>query len=115
MKIDQNLTDEAILQELGSRLAASRLQANLSQEALAEQAGIAKRTLERLESGEVATQLASFLRVCRALGLMEKLDTLIPGPVVSPIAQLKLKGRQRRRASGKSSTVGDPPKWTWSK
>src|SRR5476651_1079756 len=102
MKIDRHITDEMILQELGRRLTTIRLEMNLSQRALAQQAGIAKRTLERLESGESATRLASFVRACRALGLMEKLDGFISEPPISPIAQLKLRGRQRRRASGKS-------------
>lgn len=41
------------------------------------QAGVSKGTVERLESGRVATQLSGFVRVCRALGLIEGLDALI--------------------------------------
>ncbi len=118
MNITTQLTDDAILRELGKRLAATRLGSNLTQAALAEQAGVSKRTLERLESGEVATQLSGFVRVCRALGLTERLDLLVPEPVPSPLAQMKLQGRQRQRASGKrtSSQRGDadgPGIWTW--
>jgi transcriptional regulator with XRE-family HTH domain len=118
MNITGQLTDAAILRELGARLAATRLGRNLTQAALAEQAGVSKRTLERLESGEVATQLAGFVRVCRALGLTERLGLLVPEPVPSPLAQLKLQGRQRRRASGKraAATRGGadgPGTWTW--
>ncbi len=104
-----------VLRELGERLATTRLQANMSQEILARQAGISKRTLERLESGEVASRLASLVRVCRVLGLMEKLNAFIPVPTISPIAQLKLLNRRRRRASGESPAAGNPPKWTWNK
>ena len=49
MKIEPQLTDEAVLQELGGRLTQSRIGHNLTQAALAEQAGVSKRTIERLE------------------------------------------------------------------
>lgn len=113
MKISGQLTDELILRELGARLARVRLDSNLTQAALAEQAGVSKRTVERLESGEVATQLSGFLRVCRVLGLVENFEMLVPEPTVSPIAQLKLQGRKRERATGKKATVARTKKWTW--
>ena len=62
MKLSTTLTDEAILEALGGRLASARLARNLTQAALAEQAGVAKRTVERLEAGQSATQLSGFLR-----------------------------------------------------
>jgi len=113
MKIATTLTHEAILRELGERLAGARLERNLTQAALAEEAGVAKRTVERLESGEVATQLLGFIRVCRALGLLERLDALIPEGTVSPIAQLERQGRRRQRASGRKAAPGERKKWTW--
>jgi transcriptional regulator with XRE-family HTH domain len=117
MKIIKLSTDEAVLRELGQRLAAARLQQNLTQLQLAEQAGISKSTLQRLESGEAATQLSGFVRVCRALGLLQQFETLLPEPVPSPMAQLKLQGRQRQRASGskaaRHASERARKKWTW--
>lgn len=113
MRISPQLTDQAILQELGGRLAAARIEHNLTQAALAEQAGVAKRTIERLESGEVATQLSGFLRVCRVLGLLERFEVLLPEPTPGPMAQLKQQGRKRQRASGRKVAEGKPQKWTW--
>lgn len=113
MKISAQLTDEAVLQELGGRLAGLRIEQNLTQAALAEQAGVSKRTIERLESGEVATQLSGFLRVCRALGLLERFETLLPESVPGPMAQLKQAGRKRQRATGKRGVTEKPEKWTW--
>ncbi|WP_295449350.1 helix-turn-helix domain-containing protein [uncultured Thiodictyon sp.] len=113
MNITAQLTDDAILRELGARLTATRLAQNLTQAAVAEQAGVSKRTVERLESGEVATQLSGFLRVCRALGLAERLELLVPAPTPSPMAQLKLQGRRRQRASGKPAAVPQTGTWTW--
>jgi transcriptional regulator with XRE-family HTH domain len=113
MKITDQLTDESILRELGVRLARVRLERNLTQAALAEQAGISKRTVERLESGTVATHLSGLLRVCRVLGLMEQFENLIPEEVASPMAQLKRQGEKRQRASGKKAPSAKPAKWTW--
>ena len=113
MKISPQLTDEAVLQELGGRLAGARIERNLTQAALAEQAGISKRTIERLESGEVATQLSGFLRVCRALSMLERFETLLPEPVPGPMAQLKNAGRKRQRATGRKAVPGKAGKWIW--
>ena len=52
----------------------------------------------------MAVQLSGLLRVCRALGLLERFETLIPQAVASPMAQLKLQGRKRQRAAGKKAT-----------
>ncbi|MSU60147.1 MAG: helix-turn-helix domain-containing protein [Pedosphaera sp.] len=113
MKFSPQLTDDAVLQELGGRLAGARIERNLTQAALAEQAGVSKRTVERLESGEVATQLSGFLRVCRSLGLLERFEALLPEPAHGPMAQLKQMGRKRLRATGKKAVAGTPKKWTW--
>ena len=112
MKIAKQATDEAVLSELGNRLAQVRLERNLTQAQLAEQAGVSKRTVERLESGSVATQLSGFIRLCRVLDLAERFDMLVPEPVPSPVEQLKLRGRKRRRASAKG-TKAAPKKWQW--
>ena len=114
MKLSSQLTDDAILHELGGRLAAARLARNLTQAALAEEAGVSKRTVERLESGEVATRLSGLVRVCRTLGLMDRLDALVPPVAPSPVEQLKLAGRQRKRAGGRPQhATRTPRKWTW--
>lgn len=109
------MTDEHLLTLIGERIAALRLAQNLTQQQLAEQAGLGLRTVQRLELG-AETKLSGFVRVCRVLGLVERFDALIPEPVISPIAQLKLKGKQRQRASGTSNkklTAKEPKKWVW--
>lgn len=115
MKISPHLTDQAVLQELGARLAAARIERNLTQAVVAEQAGVSKRTVERLESGEVATQLSGFVRVCRALGLLERFESVLPEPVPGPMEQLRRQGRKRQRATGNKAVSGQSAKWTWGK
>jgi transcriptional regulator with XRE-family HTH domain len=113
MKITSNLSDEAVLGELGRRLAAVRLARNLTQAAVAEQAGVSKRTVERLESGEVAARLSAFVRICRVLGLVDQFDQLVPAPITSPVEQLKLVKRRRKRASGSRTEAQTSKPWTW--
>ena len=73
------------MSELGRRLARVRLERNLTQAQLAEQAGVSKSTVERLESGSVATQLSGFIRVCRVLDVIERFEMLVPESMLSPI------------------------------
>ena len=112
MKIDELLADDAVLEELGARITARRLELQMTQATVAEQAGIAKRTLERLEAGQ-SSQLLTLVRVLRVLNASAGLDTLVPAAGPRPMDLLKRGGKPRQRASGKRSpeTVGRP--WSW--
>jgi transcriptional regulator with XRE-family HTH domain len=111
MKLTAQHSDAVILGELGKRLTQARLERNLSQAELATEAGIAKRTLERLEAGQ-SSQLANLIRVVRTLGLAANFDLLVPETPPSPIAELELRGRQRERASRRTKR-GTPEPWRW--
>ncbi len=111
MKIDDLLTDEGILLELGGRIARRRLEFQLTQAALAEQAGVSKRTVERVESG-ASSQISTLIRVFRVLQLFEALDGLIPESGPRPMDLLKLKGKERQRAARKKKQPGDGS-WKW--
>ena len=109
-KLD-NMTDNALLEELGRRLARRRLDLQLTQAKLAEQAGVSKRTVERMESG-AAAQTLSLIRILRVLDLLHGFDQLVPETGPRPMDLLKLKGKERRRAS--SSRAADQPGKVWS-
>lgn len=111
-KIVSWMSDVAVAQELGSRMAEMRLRKNLTQAALAEAAGVSKRTVERLEKGQTGTQLTAFLRICRVLDLLDRFEDLVPKPLASPIEQLKHRGKVRKRASGVKPEASNPA-WTW--
>ncbi len=101
------------LDVLSRRLVQHRLNRNLTQVELAREAGVSRRTLARLESGE-STQLDSFLRILGALGLEAGLDRLIPDVPESPIQQLERSGRTRKRATGRRKHRPDAPgPWSW--
>lgn len=93
------MSDQAVLRELGQRLTQARLAKNLTQATLSRMTGVGRRTIQKIEDGEVAT-LKSFIAVLRGLGQLDQLDLFLPAQPFSPIELAKLKGRQRRRASG---------------
>ena len=113
MNISKDMSDKATLLELGARIARCRLNQNMTQQALAIEAGVSTPTIQRLEQGH-STQLANFIRILRALDMLEQFDSLIPEPNISPIQQLKMSGNIRQRASlpakGKPTTT---PTWEW--
>ncbi len=106
------MTDAAVLANLGDRLSQYRLQRNLTQAQLAREAGVSKRTLIRLESGE-SSQVTNLIRVVRALGLLGNLDAFVPPPLPSPLSQLRSRAKERRRASPGVKEIRPPTKWTW--
>lgn len=117
MKINNELSDQTILVELGRRLAQRRIARSLSQAALAAESGVAKRTVERVEAGE-SVQLVTLVRLCRVLDLMDGLDQWLPETGPSPMALLKENqaGKGRQRASSHRAVPvikpGGKP-WTW--
>ena len=113
MPIQRLMSDEALLHELGHRIARLRLERNLSQAQLAEQAGISKRTLERLEAGSAATQLSLFLRVLRQLDLLERLELLLPEPQPSPLALLEQQQQATRQRASRRRIAKPASSWSW--
>ena len=112
MQITSLMTDAAVLAEIGGRIERLRLARNITQHELAREAGISRRTLVRLEQGEERVGAATLLRVLRALGLLERLEQLVPDALPSPIERLRSQGRQRQRATGVKRDDTAAP-WTW--
>ncbi len=96
------LSDAAVLEELGRRLARRRIDLGLTQAALAERAGLGKRTVERIEKGE-SGQLSSLVRILRVLELLPRLDQLLPELGPRPMDLLRRQGNQRQRASSREN------------
>ena len=115
MKIESQLTDDAVLAEFGRRLARTRLERNLTQAVLGDEAGIGFATVQRIESGR-PVKMTSLIRVLRVLGLLDALELLVPEPTPSPIERLKLQGKERQRAAHPRSAETPPAErkpWTW--
>lgn len=105
--MDNHWTDAATLDELGARIAARRLSRHWRQADLAYEAGVSNRTVQRIEAGN-SVQLAMFLRVLRALGLLGGLDQLIPASGPSPMELLRLETNRRKRGPRGGARVSVP-------
>jgi transcriptional regulator with XRE-family HTH domain len=118
MKITSDLTDTALLHELGERLERRRIDAALTQAQLAEEAGVSKRTLERIEAGH-STDFVMLLRVLRVLKLVEAFEQVLPDLPQSPLTLLKGRGHARQRVghprqpplAAASAPLNSPWKW----
>jgi transcriptional regulator with XRE-family HTH domain len=111
MITDSLQSDDAILKEIGRRLARRRMDQGHTQADLAEQAGVSKRTVERIESGH-SSQMSSMIRILRVLGWLAGIDQLFPETGPSPMDLLRMKGKQRQRASGRrTQNTEDRFKW----
>jgi transcriptional regulator with XRE-family HTH domain len=114
MIISGDLSDDAVMKELGRRIAQLRVDSNYTQEHLAERAGLGKRTLERLEKG-MQVQTSSLVRALRGLGQLNVLEGLLPSTDIRPMDLLRLKKnrRQRARASFLYEIENPPAAWVW--
>lgn len=94
---------------LGQRLLEIRLARNINQTDLAEEAGVSRRTVTRLENGE-GVSLDTLIRVMSALGLADRFAVLLPDPAIRPIERIR-QGKERQRARRKSKPAAKP--WNW--
>ena len=94
-----SLSDSAVLAELGERIRRERLNQNRTQAELAADARVGLNVIKRLETGDGCT-VSSLIRIARALGEIDALDSLFPEPGVSPLQLARLAGRRRKQASG---------------
>lgn len=116
MHLTSELSETAILEELGARLCRRRLDLGWAQAELASRAGVSKRTIERIEAG-ASTQLGNWIRVLRAMGQIEALEELLPEVGPRPMEMLKRRKQERRRVSphrGEDAGQEQPQEpWTW--
>ncbi|WP_419191246.1 helix-turn-helix domain-containing protein [Saltatorellus ferox] len=95
MKIDPLTPQGAILEELGKRLGRVRKRQGMTQEALAEAAGLGVATVRRIEDGS-DSQLGSWIKLLKALGMEASIEGLLPESYRSPMEEA-LGGESARR------------------
>lgn len=104
-----HITDRHVLEEIGQRVEGTRLDTNVTQQRLAEESGVSKSTVERLEKGE-SVAMQSFIRVLRVLGLLDSLMSALPERDLRPTdLAAGVKERRKRASSG----TPPPEPWTW--
>ena len=107
----ETATSQWVMKEVGLCLAKIRLSRNITQDSLAQSAGIGLRTLRRLEHGESST-FDSFLRVVIVLGYTDDLLSIFPVHDVRPIERMEAKQKERKRARPIEERLVDTT-WTW--
>lgn len=111
--INAGLSDPAVLRVLGERLKQQRLDRNITQQELADRAGLSRPTVSDIERGRSAS-LLSWVRILRVLDLLTNLEAFLPAPLPSPLQLARQQGKQRQRASrgpandSDESGAGDP-------
>ena len=115
MNMIDDMNDEALMQEVGRRIAFLRRSSQIKQEELAEKAGISRYALSRLENGAGGIRLESFLSVLRSLNVLNRLSVVLPEPTLTPIQLVELEKKSegalpkriRTRRSSSNRLWGD--------
>ncbi|PCJ81093.1 MAG: transcriptional regulator [Bacteroidetes bacterium] len=103
-------TDDVIINEITGRVKQRRLNLNMTQGDVAQKSGLHAQTIKNFEQGK-SIKLKTLIRIMRVLGELDSLDHFLPQKGASPIELLKLKGKERVRASGKSKEHKGNAQW----
>ncbi len=87
-------SDNSLLRGLGERLRRARLRRNLSQQQLADRAGVNRTTISQYERG-ASTSTLTLVQVLRALEMLEEWDGFLPEPGPSPLDLARRQGSHR--------------------
>ena len=110
------LSDTIILNRIGNHLKTVRLRQNITQQSLADAAGVSLSTLKKIEKGEIGS-FDSLLRVLRTLGKLDVLQPLVDEEQLSPseynnLVQANTAKHQRQRAVGRlNNTNKEESEW----
>ncbi|MCR5499508.1 MAG: helix-turn-helix transcriptional regulator [Acetatifactor sp.] len=108
MKIDGQMREEAVVNEIASRIKQYRILYPMTQAELAEKAMLSESTIKRFEAGE-DIGFQKLIRILNALGLQSKLDLMVPDQSIRPSLQVGLY-EERKRASRKKELREE---WKW--
>jgi len=100
------MTDQAVAAEIGQRIDQLRLERNITQQQIADAVGLSRVSYAKLVAGQA--KFANVIAVLRALDQLALLESFVPEAVFSPLEQLKMKGKQRQRASGSRGASTGP-------
>ena len=85
---------------IGERIKQYRLNQNLSQDSLADLAGLSRTAIVKAEKG--GSGLDTYIAIMKALGRIDVFDAAFPEESVSPVQMVERNKRKRQRASTKS-------------
>ena len=112
-------SDQAVLAQIAAQCRRQRLDQNMTQQQLADRAGLGVATLRRFESGEGNLSLLNLVALLRALGQLDRLAALVSSTDSSPMARLRDQGAgvydapARQRARPDAIAEPDDAPWQW--
>jgi transcriptional regulator with XRE-family HTH domain len=111
MKLGRYQDDERVLREMGVRVERARKAAAWTQVELARRAGISKRTLERMENGQVAVHVTVLFRVAAVLGWVGVLEEWVPTGETSTPPPSARRPTGSRLKTAQARPKSSPPDW----
>ena len=111
MKINEILSDKAILIEIGKRIQTIRVMENMTQAEMAKKTGISLSTIARMEQG-VSVKTDHLIMVMRALKIIDNLEFVFPKEELHPIELADKREKKRKRAS-KKTVETQTRNWKW--
>lgn len=106
------LSDAAVLKQLGSFVKQMRMRKNMTQVQLAETSGLNRWTISQIENGESVT-LSSLIQILRALDRLDVLSAFEVSEEISPLEYAKLKKKKRQRVRNKPNDKSDKSDLGW--
>lgn len=106
------MSDLAIMVQIGHFVKKTRLQQNITQAQLAEMAGLNRWTISQVEKGE-AVSLSSLIPVLRALDALHVFGHFEVQDELSPLAYAKLKKKEKIRARNKGISKAEEEELGW--
>ena len=95
-----SLSNSEILQEIGERIKKLRISKKLTQQQVADKAGVSLFTMAKIEKG-FSVSLSMMVAVLRVLRLLDNLELLFPDTQISPVTLLKQKKKVEKRVRSK--------------
>lgn len=96
--ITKAMSNPEIVMELGRRFKKYRLAGNLTQEEVAEKAGVSLVTVRQFENGKSYNiNMGNFLSLLRVVDALEQMDGLLPEIPVSAYEWEKIVGKKAKR------------------
>lgn len=105
-----SMSDNALIEHLGTFIKHHRIDQNKTQEEVATAAGVSRSTLSLFERGETVN-INSFIQILRVLDLLHVMEAFKIEQPVSPIALAKLEQKQRERARSQPEENTPKPDW----
>lgn len=106
------ISDAALVKQIGSYLKHVRLQQNKTQAQLAETAGLNRWTISQIENGESIT-LTSLIQILRSLDSLHVLNPFQVSDEISPLEYVKLKKKQKERVRNKKNSTPEKDNLGW--